>query len=492
MDKTAYAAQMVAEGSTYFLSRPRRFGKSLFVDTLAHMFSGSKHLFEGLACYDTWDWDTVHPVVRIDFAERAQPSLEWIDQRINEVIAVNEERLGVPGTTGTAPARFGALVRNAAAKYGQRVVVLVDEYDKPILDTMSHPDLARAVRDRLASLYGVTKSHDAHIKFVMLTGVSKFSKVNLFSGLNNPKDITLSPRYSAVCGYTEDDLGAVFAPELDGLDRDQVRHWYNGYNWGGVAVYNPYDLLLLFDTHQYDTYWFETATPTFLVNTLTERGFDLPSLEHLRAPTALLSSVDVGDISTTALLFQTGYLTIASTEQTLDGMQYTLRFPNHEVRTALNRTLLGACSPNAELVSKRARRLPALLAATDFDGIEALFKEHFASIPHDWYRSNEIAQSEGYYCSVFYAFFASAGLETITEDTSNAGRLDLAVRHAGQVFLFEVKTDAQPPGSALAQIEDRGYADKYRAQGVPIHLVGVEFSREQRTLTHLETRTITS
>ncbi|MCL2423681.1 MAG: ATP-binding protein, partial [Micrococcales bacterium] len=449
VDKTGYAARLVAEGKTYFLSRPRRFGKSLFLDTLADMFAGKKHLFAGLECYETWDWDTVYPVVRIDFAERSQRSLEWIDQRIDEILAFNEERLGVAATTGTAPARFGALIRNAEAKYGQRVVVLVDEYDKPILDTMTDPDLARNVRDRLASLYGVTKSQDAHIKFVLLTGVSKFSKVNLFSGLNNPKDITLHPRYSAVCGYTEDDLDTVFAPELPGLDRDQVREWYNGYTWGGTAVYNPYDLLLLFDTHQFQSYWFATATPTFLVNTLAERRFYLPRLAHLEADDELLSSVDVGDISTTALLFQTGYLTIDSIHQTQQGLRYQLRLPNHEVRMALPRALLSAFSPDAEMVRERTGRLPALLAAADFPGIERMFKDHFAAIPHDWYRANNIAQAEGYYCSVFYAFFAAAGLDTVAEDTSNAGRLDLAVRHAGQIFLFEVKTDAQPPGSAM-------------------------------------------
>ncbi|MCL2849031.1 MAG: ATP-binding protein [Micrococcales bacterium] len=491
VDKTGYAAQLVAEGKTYFLSRPRRFGKSLFLDTLAEMFAGNKRLFEGLECYDTWDWDTVYPVVRIDFAERSQRSLEWIDQRIEEILALNEERLGVPATTGTAPARFGALIRNAQAKHGQRVVVLVDEYDKPILDTMTDPDLARDVRDRLASLYGVTKSQDAHIKFVMLTGVSKFSKVNLFSGLNNPEDITLDAEYSAVCGYTEEDLDSVFAPELVGLDRDQVREWYNGYSWGGQSVYNPYDLLLLFRKRQFDTYWFETGTPTFLVDTLTEQGFYLPRLQNLEATAGLLSSVDVGHVSPTALLFQTGYLTVDSTHQTPQGLRYRLRLPNHEVRMALPRTMLSAFSPDAELVREQASRLPDLLEAADFPGIERLFKAHFASIPHDWYRSNTIAQAKGYYCSVFYAFFASAGLETTAEDTSNTGRLDLAVRYAGQVFLFEVKTDAQPPGSAMKQIEARGYAEKYRGEGLPIHLVGVEFSREQRTLTRFQVQTLT-
>ncbi|MCL2423628.1 MAG: ATP-binding protein [Micrococcales bacterium] len=490
VDKTGYATRLVTEGTTYFLSRPRRFGKSLFLDTLAEMFAGNKDLFEGLACYDTWDWDTVYPVVRIDFAASGADSPEALDRRVGEILAANERRLGVTTTAKSPGGRLEELIGNAHAKYGQRVVVLVDEYDKPILDNLADPDLARTMRNRLAGLYGATKTSDAHIKFTMLTGVSKFSKVNVFSGLNNLKDITLHPRYSAICGYTEDDLDEVFGLEMTNLDREEVRRWYNGYTWGGQAVYNPYDLLLLFDTHQFDSYWFATGTPRFLVDTLTDNGFYLPRLHSLEATTALLSSFDVGHMTPTALLFQTGYLTVAATHQTPQGLRYTLRLPNEEVRTALTGALLAACSPNAEAVAERADRLPTLLAAADFPGLEALFREHFASIPHDWYRGNPIAQAEGYYCSVFYAFFSSVGLDTTPEDTSNAGRLDLAVRHAGQVFLFEIKTDAQPSGAAMTQIEDRGYADKYLAQGQPVHLVGVEFSRERRTIIGFDVRTI--
>ena len=490
VDKTGYAAQLVDEGTTYFLSRPRRFGKSLLLDTLANMFAGNKHLFEGLECYGTWDWDTTYPVVRIDFAGSATSSPEALDQQITDILAANEQRLGVSTTAQSLSGRLGEIIRNVEAKYGQRVVVLVDEYDKPILDTITDAGLARTVRDRLAGLYGVTKSHDAHIRFVMLTGVSKFSKVNLFSGLNNLEDITLNPRYSAVCGYTEEDLDEVFAPEMVGLDREMVRHWYNGYNWGGQAVYNPYDLLLLFRNRVFKPYWFETGRPKFLVDVLAEQGAYLPQLGHMEAADDLLSSFDVDDVSMTALLFQTGHLTVADAQQTLQGIRYTLRFPNHEVRMALNRTLLDACSPDDTQVRERVNRLPALLEAADFPGIEKLFKAHFASIPHDWYRKNKMAKVEGYYSSVFYAFFASAGLDTTPEDTSSTGRLDLAVRYADQIFLFELKTDAQPSGAALAQITNRSYADKYLAEGLPIHLVGVEFSRDQRTLTRLEVQTI--
>jgi len=195
------------------------------------------------------------------------------------------------------------------------VVVLVDEYDKPILDNITDPDTARLIRDGLHNLYSVIKDSDAHIRFAFLTGVSKFSKVSLFSGLNNLKDITVDARYSALCGYTESDLDRVFAPELTGLDRDQIRAWYNGYNWTGEAVYNPFDVLLLFDARQFRPWWFETATPNFLIEVLTQRGYFTPDLARRQTSLALLSSFDVEHIDSDALLFQTGYLTIHEVEE---------------------------------------------------------------------------------------------------------------------------------------------------------------------------------
>jgi hypothetical protein len=314
VDKTGFAQRLVAEGKAYFLSRPRRFGKSLFVDTLAQMFAGNKALFEGLECYDTWDWNTVYPVIRISFAEGMVSDREQLTLRIQEILTENETRLGVAPRSGTIAGRFIALIQAAEAAYGQRVVVLVDEYDKPILDNLRNSQTAEVMRDGLADLYSVVKGQDAHIKFVFLTGVSKFSKVNIFSGLNNLKDITIEQRFSAICGYTEWDVDVVFAAELDGLDRDEIRAWYNGYSWTGEAVYNPFDLLLLFDTRQFRSYWFETGTPRFLIDTLTSRGFFLPDLESLTASFDLLSTFDVDDMATEALLFQTGYLTIVSSE----------------------------------------------------------------------------------------------------------------------------------------------------------------------------------
>ncbi len=309
--------------------------------------------------------------------------------------------------------------------------------------------------------------------------------------INNLRDITVSRDYSAICGYTETDLDRVFAAEMAGLDRSQIRAWYNGYNWTGEAVYNPYDLLLLFQEREFRPWWFETATPTFLIDLLTARQTFVPRLEHLLASEHLLSAFDVDHIATEALLFQTGYLTIDKVHQLGALIQYRLRYPNLEVRASLNGALLDQLGGRSPAIAAQTARLYALLRANDFPGLAQLFTAFFASIPGDWYRNNPIAQYEGFYASVFYAYFASLGLDLTPEETSHAGRLDLALRFNGQVYLFEFKVvELEPEGRALQQIKDRGYADMYRAGCEPIHLIGVEFSRERRAVVGFEVETL--
>ena len=314
--------------------------------------------------------------------------------------------------------------------------------------------------------------------------MSKFSKVSLFSGLNNLKDITLNPRYSAICGYTEVDLDTVFAPELGGLDRDQVRDWYNGYSWRGEEkVYNPFDILLLFDTREFAAHWFETGTPTFLVDTLFRRRVSSLALDGMVSSAELLSTFDVDDMPTEALLFQTGYLTIERPEPRGGRMFYRLGYPNLEVRQSLNRSLLNHMTGDASRPEAHSVRLYDLLLVNDFTGLAALFEAFFASIPYEWYTNNDIASYEGFYASVFYSYFAGLGLDVVVEDSSSHGRLDMALRFNDNVYLFEFKVvELAPEGAAIAQLKAKGYADKYRDRGEPIHLIGVEFSREARNL----------
>ena len=491
VDKTAYAQRLADGGTHYFLSRPRRFGKSLFVDTCKELFEGNEPLFRGLAVHERWDWSVRHPVVRLDFSAGDFNDPDYLREDVAAQLDAAEEGAGIESRYSSGPARFRRLLAALHERTGQRVAVLVDEYDRPILDALAKPELARANRDALRGLYSAIKASDAHVKFTFLTGVSKFSKVGIFSGLNNLKDVTLDPRYSAICGYTDTDLDTVFAPELPGLDRDRIRHWYNGYSWrGGEKVYNPFDILLLFDTREFKAHWFETGTPRFLIDTLLRRGVASPELDGMSGTDALLSAFDVDEMATEALLFQTGYLTIAS-EEDFDGETvYRLEYPNREVRQSLNGSLLRAMTPDALHRAKVPVRLRQLLRENDFEGLEALFRSFFAGIPYQWHVKNDIARYEGYYASVFYSWFAAAGLDVRVEESINHGRLDMAVVDAGQVWLFEFKTVGRgpdaPEGRALAQIKERRYADKYRHLGEPIHLIGVEFSREERNVARFE------
>ena len=488
VDKTAYLDRLLHEGTHYFLSRPRRFGKSLFLDTLKELFEGNEELFAGLYIHDRHDWSKRHPVVRLDFGRGhfGEPGL--LEANVMEQLAAAERRLGVVTEYLTAAGRFAHLLEALHGQTGQRVAVLVDEYDKPILDALKKREVARANRDYLRGLYGAIKSSDAHVEFTFLTGISKFTKVSVFSQLNNLTDLTLDRRYSAICGYTERDLDTVFAPELAGLDREQVREWYNGYRWRGAEkVYNPYDVLLLFDSREFAAHWFETGTSAFLVETLFERRVSTVSLDEMVSTAKLLSAFDVEAIGTEALLFQTGYLTITG-EETLGGMAlYRLGYPNREVRQSLNEYLLSHLVQDPARQTVNSMRLARLLEAVDCAGLRDLFHAFFASIPYQWYTNNDIANYEGFYASVFYSYFAALGYEIVVEESSSHGRLDLAVRAGGQVYLFEFKVvELAPPGSALAQLQERDYAAKYRGGGEPIHLIGVEFSRDTRNVTAFE------
>ena len=491
VDKTPDVRRLVKDGTHYFLSRPRRFGKSLLLDTLKELFEGSEPLFRGLAIHDCWDWSVRHPVVRLSFGGGPFNVPGVLHANVQEQFAAIEARHGVATEHGTASGRFAALIGALHDRSGQRVVVLIDEYDKPILDALGTPETARANRDFLRGLYGVVKDCDAHVRFAFVTGVSKFSKVSLFSGLNNLADITLDPDYGTVCGYTEKDLDSVFAPELDGLDRAAIRRWYNGYRWlGEHAVYNPFDILLLFRNREFEAYWFETATPTFLIETLAARGIRSVDLDGMVASASLLSTFDVDRIAPQALLFQSGYLTITGRERRGGATRYRLGYPNQEVRQSLNESLLDHLAKAPEVQSERRFRLYDLLEAGDFDGLRTLFEALFAGIPYEWHVRNDIAAYEGNeiqadfaHGSVVYSCFAALGLDITVEDSSSRGRLDMAVHIAGRLYLFEFKVlESSGEGAALAQLKDRDYAAKYRDSDEQIHLVGVEFSRERRSI----------
>ena len=491
VDKSGMAVDLVERGSYYFLSRPRRFGKSLFLDTLKELFEGNQALFQGLAAENRWDWRKKYPVIRISFGGGVLGSVADLQQSLHQQLTMLEDQFKSTARFPDHRSRFKDLIVHAAT--GERVVILVDEYDKPILDRIEDQDIARQIREVLKDLYSVIKDSDAYLKFAFLTGVSKFSKVSLFSGLNNLKDITLDARYSELCGYTDADVDTVFAPELPCLDRELIRSWYNGYNWLGTSVYNPFGLLQLFDTHEFKPHWYETGTPSFLIKLLQQRQQFTPDLSRIVASDTLLSTFDVDNMQVEALLFQTGYLTIDSVRRVPGRMQLTLKYPNLEVQASLNNSLLQSLCGSLNGPEPNIDRLYDLLTTQDFAGLKNLFHAFYAGIANDWYRKNELSGYEGYYVSIFYSYFAALGLNIKLEDPTNLGCIDMTVLFSGHVFLFEFKVvKVRSRGGALKQIKERHYAQKYQDRGEPIHLIGVEFSKTTRNIVKFEVETLST
>ncbi len=413
------------------------------MDTLKRPFEGRPELFKGLAIEPDLDWSVRYPVVRLDFGKGNFKRPGYLHANVMAQLDRIGRESGLELRYDTAPDRLNDLIRALNGRCGQRVVILVDEYDNPLLDALEQPEIGSENRDGPRGLYSVS--------------------------------------------YTERDLDAVFADRLEGLDREDVCDWHHGYSWGGdERVYNPFDVLLL-DEREYKNWWFETGTPTFLVEMLVERGIHAATLEGMLASDRLLSSFDVGLIATEALLFQTGYLTVLA-EEDLEGTPiYRLGYPNREVRQSLNECLLDRLTGDMPGRLEHGVRLGQLLRAGDLTGLERQIRRFFASIPYQWHARNEIARFEGYYASVFYSYFAGAGSDTRVEESVNGGRLDMAVRAGGRLYLFEFKVvERAGPGAALAQLKERGYADKYRHLGEPVHLVGVEFSEKDRNVAGFE------
>jgi len=515
VDKTTYAHRLVRQPGRYFLSRPRRFCKSLFVDTLKEIFEGNRKLFEGLYIHQRWDWGRAFPVIKIDFAGGMLHSLADLEQKIQGMLAQSAKTLGVELELGDIQGRFGELIAGTHRRFGERVVVLVDEYDKPILDNIERPEVAAALREGLKNLYSVLKERDANLQFVFMTGVTKFSKVSLFSGVNQLNDITIDASYSSICGYTEADLHECFGGHLAGANLKEVRRWYNGNNWTGPeTLYNPFDILLFIQKgFQFRNYWFETGSPGFLVKLFQARRYFLPSLEDLEVSEEILASFEVERIHPVTLLFQSGYLTIKSSFSDLGQMLFRLGVPNTEVKLALNNQLINAYTDLAAEKSGIQRLLRDQLLAADLEGIVATIKRLFASIPWRNFTGNDLADSEGYYASVLYAFFSALDARVIPEDISNQGQVDLSVMLGAQLYLIEIKVErdaaelqtsggaAAPhlglnqqaadskssnprrPNRALEQIRARDYSAKYRGEpGKSVHELGLIFCSKQRNI----------
>ncbi len=485
VDKTKYVKILADSGKYYFLSRPRRFGKSLFLDTLRQAFLGKKELFKGLYLYENWDWNKKYPVVYISFGMGTHTTPDKFRQNLSFQLELNQENLNIDCKDKESYSKtFSELILKASNKFNSPVVVLIDEYDKPILDAIENLENAYENREILKDFYSPLKDLDPYLKLVFLTGVSRFSKVSIFSGLNQLNDITLDPKFATICGYTQSELENVFEDRLKDFDKEQVKTWYNGYSWLGESVYNPFDVMLLFDRKRFAPYWFETGTPNFLVKLLKGKKFYLPDLENLEVGEEVLSSIDLERIFPENLLFQTGYLTIKELRRKGPKNVFTLSYPNLEVRMAFNDSFLAYILPDEVLIETQNTELNlyTYLEKGNFERLKQSLQTFFASIPYHWYTKNELDKYEGFYASLIYALFNGAGIKTIPEDTTNKGRIDLSVFIENKIYIIEFKIVDKPSEDPLKQIKEKKYYEKYLSEYKEIYLVGIEFSEVERNI----------
>lgn len=493
VDKTRDIYTLLSSGKAFFLSRPRRFGKSLLLSTLHAIFDGRQELFEGLYIYDKLEWQA-HPVLHLDFLLIPHDSEARLLYGLRETLKTLAAAHQVEIDPQEYDLALYQLIVKLAEKYQRQVVVLVDEYDKPLIDLLDNPDAAEANRNILRNFYGVLKGCEEYLRLVFLTGVSKFSRVSIFSGLNNLDDITLDPQFSAIVGITQAELESYFADYLSRIQESKklsqeelfadIRFWYNGYSWdGSTTLYNPFSLLNFFKKQQFQNYWFATGTPTFLLNMIREQQFDVSTLEQEVLALETLESYDIHSLHLTSLLFQTGYITVKEIKRTRRrALRYILSYPNFEVEESLLRYLLadfvGQLDPNtvAPLYDQMLERLEA----EQVEEFLTLLRSLFASIPYPLH-----LPEEAYYHSLFYMILKLLGAAINAEVMTDKGRVDGVLECDECLYIIECKYGR--PGTsldtltqqALAQIHARKYYEPYLNCGKKLLLLGIGFLEKQ-------------
>jgi hypothetical protein len=494
VDKTAYVYKMAKQGKPYFLSRPRRFGKSLMVSTLKAYFEGKKEFFKGLAIAELEkDW-TEHPVFLIDLNVGEYGSVAELNASLGSLLRVLESEWGADAPDEPLSSRFNSLIRRAAEKTGKNVVVLIDEYDKPLVQHLENDSIQKEFRAALKSFYGVLKSADPWLRFVFITGVSKFSHVSIFSDMNQLRDISMDRAFAGICGITEPELIGTFEPEIQGLadgnkmTRDEalaeMRKCYNGYRFAPEAetVYNPFSVLNTLARQTFGYYWFRTGTPTFLVEQIKNAKFNIPDFTN-GVSTAAQSIDDyraAGD-NPVPLLYQTGYLTIRDYEPRL--REYTLGFPNEEVKYAFLGELLDSYLPKApNLQGLSVTGFIKDLWKQDIEAFMTRLRSLIASMPYG-VKSEE---TESWFQTVVYLLFVLMGQYIQAEVHSRKGRADAVVITDESVYVFEFKiTDGESGKTAedaLKQIEEKDYMGPYRASGKRLVKIGAIYDTAKREL----------
>jgi hypothetical protein len=472
VDKTKYIYDLVKSGKVYFLSRPRRFGKSLIVSTLRELFSGNKDLFKGLYIYDKWDWSEKYPVIIIDFSEISNENPEVLKSSLSIFLDRVAKRYSISLISQEIGNKLSELIEEVHNLFNQRVVILIDEYDESIIDNLEDLNIADANRKVLKKFYKVLKSSDEYLKFVFITGVSKFSNTSI-SGLNNLEDITLDEKYANICGYTHDELEDSFKEHIIELGKkeslnysetlDKINYWYDGYSWDGKNnLYNPQSTLLLFKKKEFNNYWFETGTPTFLIDTLKRENRLQSVVEPVITNKNDLNTFDMNNINSSTLMFQSGYLTIKEKRKTYDIFEYVLDLPNFEVKDSLiNYIMLAFTNSTTDYLSKLRKKTYHSILKQNPEELTKTLKEIFNQIPYI-IKGNK----ENFYQSILIVILYLFGIEVQGEVMTHTGRIDLVLKINKQITITEIKYSQKKTieimlKEAFNQIKDQEYYNKY-------------------------------
>jgi len=493
VDKTRYIYQMVTEGMFYFLSRPRRFGKSLLVSTLENLFAGNKELFKGLWIENAdWDWKP-HPVVLIDFSGITLKTPEKLETALRLKLKKIAQDHQIRLSSKLLPESFAEVIIGLNRHHKERVVILVDEYDKPLIAHLGKGEtaleIAKQNREVLREFFGVLKEGEVNkaLKFVFITGISKFAKVSIFSELNNLTDLTMHPAYAALLGYTQEELEAFWGDWIQKLSTnknesypavlDKLKTWYNGYRFTreNILVYNPVSVLHALERETFGTYWFETATPAFLVDLIKEQQYPVPLIETLELSQEDFTVYDLDDLKLEPLLFQTGYITIKDHDEEL----YRLSYPNQEVKTSFLKYLYDHMVAIRDSSLKvQYKKLHLYLRQEQHELFIETANAIFSAIPYPHVKK----QDESYYHTVFYLMLAASGVLVHTEVLNIRGRVDMEVHFPEKVYIVELKCN-QSAKKAIAQIKAKKYFEKHLQSGRKILLLGVNFSSQKRRIT---------
>lgn len=488
VDKTEYVNKLVTKGGFYFLSRPRRFGKSLLLSTIKAFFEGRRDLFEGLAITNyEHSWEK-HPVFHLNFVNANLTSEEGLKSIISQQIGYWEKEYGIASDAMELPQRFYAVIKRAVEQTGQKAVVLTDEYDKALVSSSAKEELHNQFRAILKPIYGTLKAADQYIEFALITGVSRFSRLSIFSDINNLSDISLDNAYGAICGITEDEmlrdchLGIERLSTKFGMSYDEtvsaLKRMYDGYHFTNDCpdIYNPFSLFSAFERMNLDNFWFATGTPTFLVERLRNSNTYLPELLHSEVDTKQISDIDSYSSSTIALLFQTGYLTIKGYDQEYES--YLLGLPNREVANGFFKELLPVYMDDREGYSFTAvRRFCRMVNAGDAEGFISHLQSFLADIPYDLSKN----KPEVYFENNIYIIFKLMGFNVDTEYRTSAGRVDLLVKAKGFVYVIELKLNGSAE-DALRQINEKGYALPFVNDSRKLFKIGISFSQKTRNI----------